>query len=324
MKKLGRFTFPASKSLRIAGNRRTLAKKEPPRVCRRLHFLKGWGHGEYGTTIFWETLRQDPRLLCFDEPFNRNLIDLPTEHRKRTRLEFIRLLSEDPERFWDTFAPIDPSEELHTALSDRQREYLRFILSRSERVVIDSTRLSFKLRALREVAPDARVIHLYRAPEAFASSHLRPTGQGWTDAIRTRWKSRSFFTRVSDYSNWSVERIIGSSTLRPFGLALREAGIDPEAIYSAPAVARLLAYWRLHYDQMEIHGPSQFQEQFRSVSFEEFCRHPDRAMRDLYDWLEMDHVDLDFSRIKPAAPPHSPHDPRWQVARSLAGIQTRS
>lgn len=272
-----------------------------------------------GTTIFWETFRQDQRLLCFDEPFNCNLIELPAENSKNTRAEMIRLVEENPDEYWRMFAPIDASEELHPRMSDRQREYLEYLLGRSEHTVFDTTRMAFKLADLHAVDPTVFLIHLHRSPEAFATSHLRPNGSRWIDRIRLAIRAHSFFSRSGSFSNWSVEQVIGTSPLRPFGSLIRKIGCDPDTIYQATAVVKLLMYWRIHYEHVEKDGRRLFGGQFRSVQFEDFCSEPEKMMRECYEWMGLSYPRLDLSRIRNAAGPYSPNDVRWREANRLAG-----
>jgi len=273
-----------------------------------------------GTTIFWETFRQDPRLVCFDEPFNPNLIELPEENSKHTRAELIELMKRDPRRFWKVFAPIDPSEEIHPRMSDRQREYLEFLLAASDRVVIDSTRLAFKLEALHEIDPSIFVIHLHRSPQAFATSHLRPNGSRWIDKFRLLIRSRSFFTRSTGFSNWFIEQIVGTSPSRPFGHLIKESGEDPELIYRSCALVKLMKYWAIHFERVETDGTRLFGDRFRSIPFEDFCSAPETTMRGCYEWLGLPYPSLDLTRVTPAASPYKPSDPRWKVASRIAGV----
>ncbi len=119
-----------------------------------------------GTTISWDTFRQDRRLLCYNEPFNPMLRGVPIEIPNRSRTEFIELFRRDSWAFWRHFAPIGRIEELQDDLSDWQVAYLRFLMSRAESICLDTTRCHFRLAALHEVVPDATVVHLFRSSAA--------------------------------------------------------------------------------------------------------------------------------------------------------------
>jgi hypothetical protein len=169
-----------------------------------------------GTTIFWRTFRQDRRLLCYDEPFNPNLWVLPERSGLKAPEEFRALLENDPRAFWEAFTPIHFTQELKEGLSDRQRAWLRFVGESGQRVVVDTTRCAFKIRALAEEAPGAVLVHLYRPPESLASSHLLPSSEGNRGRIK-RWAARrGFWTRRERYNGWSFESIIGRSATSLF------------------------------------------------------------------------------------------------------------
>lgn len=275
-----------------------------------------------GTTIFWEAFRRDRRLLCINEPFNPALYEIPAEIPNRSRREVIDLFRKDPKEFWRRFAPIGVTEELQEELSDRQAAYLRFLIG-SGSVCTDVTRCHFKLRALREIVPDATVVHLFRAPAAFASSHLIPSGSGGFRAGRlVRARGRlGFFTRGTRFDAWGMETLIGRHPESLFGRRLREIGMDPEAVLALPAVGRLLAFWRLAYETVERDAPRLFGDRFMSVSFEDFCREPRAAVERVYATAGSEPPDqLDFSRVHPARAPYRKDDPRWHRLLEQVGL----
>ena len=102
-----------------------------------------------GTTAFWKTLKQDKRFFSLDEPFNPKLIELPKEHEKNVRKEFIELLSNDKKKFWDAFSPIYPIQELEFGLKKEQIEYLRYLIEFKNKILIDTTRCHFKIEDLK-------------------------------------------------------------------------------------------------------------------------------------------------------------------------------
>lgn len=256
-----------------------------------------------GTTIFWECFRQDPRLLCYDEPFNELLHVLPARTGLKAPQEFLRLVEKEPLAFWERFAPIHFSDELREGLSDRQADYLRFLAGSGERVAIDVTRCQFKLRALHDLAPQAVLVHLHRSPESLATSHLLPSSQGWRGKARQLLNRRRFWSRGGRYDYWSFESIVGRSPRSLFGRRLEEIGLDPAEVYRLPAVGRLLAFWRVNYERAERDGARHFGERFVSQRFDDFCRRPRPALERIYDLLGMDAPDLDLSRV------HAPHGP---------------
>ena len=128
-----------------------------------------------GTTIFWQTLRQDRRLLCYDEPFNQYVHSVPDKGILKHHEEFVRLVEKDGPEFWERFTPIHFTDELRSGLSDRHREYLAYLGRTGERVVFDTTRCHFKVRALHEEYPEAVFVTMLRSNASVALLFTRMT-----------------------------------------------------------------------------------------------------------------------------------------------------
>jgi hypothetical protein len=275
-----------------------------------------------GTTIFWETFRQDPRLVCFNEPWNPMLRELPAELPNLSRRELIEVFRKDPGAFWRQFAPIGRSEELQDDFSDRQAAYLRYLIDPFAATCIDETRCHFRLGALAKLVPDATLVHLFRAPAAFATSHLVATGSGGRRAGRLALaRDRvGFFTRGDRYNHWGMEELIGREPDSMFGLRLREIGVDPARVQALPAVGRLLAFWRLAYETIERDGPRHFGARFVRVSFERFCRSPREVVEEVYAAAGARAPELDLTRVRPASRAHRADDARWRRLFERVGL----
>jgi hypothetical protein len=256
-----------------------------------------------GTTIFWETFRQDGRLLCYDEPFNRYLRVLPAATGLKAPEEFIRLVERDAATFWDKYSPIPYGEELAEGLTDAQSAYLEYLGDCGENVVLDTTRCAFKIAALHQAAPDAVLVHLHRPAASHASSHMLPSAPGWRGLLRRFSRRRRFWKRHGNYNGWGFETIIEGSS---------KSGLLAEEIYRLPAVAKLLAFWKLNYDRAEMDGRRCFGERFLSQSFDHFCNDPQSTMARVYALLDMPMPQLDFGRIHPPHGPHDPLSPMWK------------
>jgi hypothetical protein len=278
-----------------------------------------------GTTIFWETLRQDERFRCYDEPFNPKLALLPQPHPKQTWDEFIDLYNGDPQQFKAHFSPIRPEDEPSEQLDATQCDYLRWLIETAPRTLFDFTRCHFKLRELRDVAPDGVLVHLYRDPRAVASSHLLPSGQGsFRRQIADAYRKVSFFRRRGHYNGWQFQQIIEHAADEPLAHHFRAARLDPVDILTLPAAGKLMAYWKACFDYVERWGPSCFGERFVSMSFERFSRSPCQELHRVYQAATLPPpATLDISRIKPAKPGYRSSDPRWQILSSRIGIAPR-
>jgi hypothetical protein len=250
------------------------------------------------------------------------LRQLPVEIPNRSRREFIEVFRNDPRAFWSSFAPIGILEELQDDFSDRQIAYLRYLIDPFDSICIDETRCHFRLDALREVVPDATVVHLFRAPAAFATSHLIPTGSGGFKANRLvqNWGRVGFFTRRDRYNWWGLEELIGCHRDSLFGLRLREIGLDPAAVYALPAVGRLLAFWRLAHETVERDGPRLFGARFVSVALERFCREPREVAEEVYAAAGVRAPELDLTRVKSAKRAYRVDDSRWRRLFEQVGL----
>jgi len=268
-----------------------------------------------GTTIFWESLRQDGRLRCYDEPFNPLLQSLTGEMLEIIKHpeEFQDLLRNDPLDFWERFAPIDPSSELHERVSDRQRDYLNYLAATGDDVILDTTRCLFKVEKLKELAPDAVLVHLYRPAAANATSHMLPTS---AHSARTKLRrfinTRDFWTRPDRFDYWMFERLVGNSPRSLFAQRLKEIDLDPETVYALPAVGKLLAFWRVNYDRAERDGRQFFGERFISQNFDQFTQDPRGSIQRIYDAMGLEMPDFDFGRIRPAKAPYEADSPKWE------------
>jgi hypothetical protein len=274
-----------------------------------------------GSTIFWSTFRQDRRLVCYDEPFNRRLMELPRAHEKGTIDEYVRLLQVDPRGFWERYTPVDRVDEVRAGLSDRQAGYLRYLADSHDRVVMDLTRCHFKVEALRQVVPEAFVLHLHRAPAAFATSHLRP----WLAQAERRWlrigsPREAFWGHEPRCNGWGLEEVMGTGPTSLFGIRLQERGYDPARVQAAPATARLLAFWQLHHDVVEEAGRRHFGERFLSLRFEDFCRDPASTVAGVCGWMGAEMPALDFGAVHPPAGAFLEGAPGWTEAARAVGV----
>ena len=96
--------------------------------------------------------------------------------------------------------------------------------------------------------------------------------------------------------------------------------LDPRRRSFADAVGRLLAYWRVAWEQVERDGRRCFGEKFVSQSFDAFCGDPSGSAAGIYRAMGLPQPDLDYSRIHPARGPHQSDSPRWDHYGDLLGL----
>lgn len=291
-----------------------------------------------GTTAFWGMWRQDERFTCYNEPFNAQLSNVgdPTWPGARyTGREYDTLYREDPALFWQRYAPIPRHGELQDDLSDRQAAYLAWLLSTgTPHACVDVTRCHFKLDGLRSVAPDAVLVHLYRPPANWVTSvvqpsttHLKRLSDPWRrarhaarlkiDGYRFR---RRFWSATDAHRFKGFNELIGGHPGTLFGFRLAEAGLDPDEVYAAPDIGRLLAFWKIHYERVEREGARLFGDRFVSVNFNDFCRGPDHVLDRVYEAAGLDRPPLDTSGIRSPPAPFAAGDPRWAAYADRLGL----
>ncbi len=288
-----------------------------------------------GTTAFWSAFRQDPRLVCFNEPFNPQLasVGAKTWGHRSVHSEYVRLLERDATQFWRHYRPIAPEEELAAGYSDRQRDYLRYLLEQSEHVCIDTTRSYCKLDDLHAMCTEGIVVHLFRPPHRFASSILVPNDhlirrnprswrREWTLARRkvSNALSRRAFWRLAEPKAFDYSKVLRRGTLGQFAKHAQELGLDPDVVDQMPAVGRLLVLWKLAYDEVETRGRALWGDRFISVNFHDFAREPERTLARVYEKTGVTMPNLDLGYVRPPTPLESEGDIRWQEYSQMLAL----
>lgn len=273
-----------------------------------------------GTTTLWRAFRQDTRFRCYDEPFNPLLRRLPADHRKHVWGEFIELFEADPKLFKAKYAPIPRAEEMARGMSLEQKTYLSFLTSAGP-TVFDVTRCTGKIPELKQVVPDAVLVHLYRHPAAFVSSHLLPSDRLDLLGVRRLINRLTFFTRSSRFDGWGFEQLLRTGPVQTTQQLLAEVGVDlPPANERVPASQRLLSVWLGAYRLAEREGPLHFGERFISLPFESFCSNPQSHLERIYTVAEVAPVSVDLSGIRPATLGYRVGDPTWRALAERAGF----
>ena len=263
-----------------------------------------------GSTAFWRIFRQDKRLLCFDEPFNPMLRQLPKRFLKKTNDEFIEIYGKDKQTFTEKFSPIDYNGEV-SSLNSAEIEYLNYLFSLNENVVIDATRLNFKIAELvKHLDKNIFLIHLYRSPQAFVSSHLIPNRPEYKDMklkyfysrFKAEFNKRFFWSIKRNFNDWGYETIYN----------LLNADNNP-------AYIKLLWLWQLAYRNNENalanHGNS------LSLPFEYFTQQPEKIIREIYERNNFEYNRLDYSKIRRPNLGFEPDNKKWTEAFKLLKME---
>lgn len=273
-----------------------------------------------GTTALWNLLRRDDRYTCFDEPFSHLFHDLPAENAKRTRAEFIGLYNRDPARFRELYAPITRGEEVTRGLTEKQVAYLKHLLEGGP-TAFDVTRCMGKIPALHEVAPEGVLVHLYRHPVAFASSHLLPSDSFDPLGLRGRWKRKTALTRSGGFNGWGMEELLRTDWLDRTNELLAEVEVAiPAADKRVPAARRLLGMWLGAFRLAEREGRQLYGERFLSLPFEDFCAAPQDALTAIQELAESEPTKFDTSYLRPASSGLDVENPAWPAMARDAGF----
>ncbi|MFB6225395.1 MAG: hypothetical protein ABEI13_02970 [Candidatus Paceibacteria bacterium] len=236
-----------------------------------------------GSTILWRTLRRGTNAICFDEPFNPEIIKLPTNNKKETLDEFIDLLNKSGDMFWKRYSPIHPIYEIKES-NKSHVDWLEWLLKQRKDVVIDTTRCWNKQNLISEIsASNVFMIHLYRAPASFASSHILPSELkssflGRLELLKRRIR---FFNLDKGYDYWNMEKIIGKGPKSIFDIKVLNSNISSETFYSWRAHTKLMYFWKIANDKIKRMGRSMFGERFLSVSYEKFCTRTNEVIEEI-------------------------------------------
>ncbi len=276
-----------------------------------------------GSTAFWQALRRDSRLCCYDEPFNPQLKDLPCQNTKGTRDELIALYSNDPGTFLYYFTPITLADETIADMTSAQMKFLYWILDHRQHrlgVVIDSTRVVFKLSRVFECASNSILIHLYRTPKTWISSHLLPSGKGtWRKPFANVYRRMSFWTRKGFYSNWGYQEIIEREIAH--GSYWAGVKMGTEQLQGKSAIIKLAAFYRWAFNEAEIRGKKLWGYRFLSISFEDFCENPRNVLAKVYTAAELEMPKMDYSFIRKANQGFKSEFQRWNDVFKAAGYE---
>jgi len=258
-------------------------KKSPPNI-----FILGLRRS--GTTIFWETLRQDLRYTSFDEPFNPLLADIPKDNLKKTRDEFISLFNEFPIEFKKHYSDINISEEHKESMSDNQVNYIKWLIEKRYPVIIDFTRCNFKIEELVKIDPEAKIVHLSRNWKEFTSSHI----------LRRMNKSDSIFSqfkhKIKENTFWKLKKHCDGYGMQTLYKNLHAEGVIKDSLkYCHEQIASV---WAAATTNIEEKGNSNFGSNFSTVLFSDFIEDPEGIIVLLYSKWNIELPPSIFTNVK--------------------------
>ena len=289
-----------------------------------------------GTTILFDCLYEDKRFDSYYEPFcygrvnvggGSNMKNIPFGDKlKKIRNEFIAHKNLDvPPSYFNLGAPQDFHLEFEEEIPQVFREYLHFISSKNEINLMKFVRVSFKMKALSEIFPYAKVIHITKDPRRVVMSHIfgRKKGNNFKQKVNQSIKHKmvkfSFFKKETGFNKWSSEQLINHYIKK-----------NPEysSFRDSRAYEKIMRLWKILYSKTRDDGIKYFQSNYLEVNLEELCDNPIITLDRIYMFLGLTCPDevKNWARanIRPSKPIYRVHDKRWNNAAVKIGIKLRS
>jgi hypothetical protein len=244
-----------------------------------------------GTTIVFDLMLEDGRYECFYEPLAatkpafgggsamHSNVDL-FDNVRTAREEFVnqnpQLMAKCPRflehNFLNYGAPRLPALEFEPELPRFCRDYIRHMTDASPRTFLKFTRMHSKVHCLKEIAPEAKFIHIVRDPRHVVSSYLF----GKKSKFRPSFEEQGdYFSRVSDMSRWS------SRAFSDFILTYE--GMDDSEPFQD--FLRILAIWKYKFDTTYRQGRDAFGENFFLLRHEDLLENPAETIESIYGFL---------------------------------------
>lgn len=232
-----------------------------------------------GTTAFWRLFRQDKRFLSFDEPFNSLFwwAAVGNDNNRGTFSEF----ADHKDFFLQHGSHIDPCQETAPLLLGHQLTYMKKMFELHPNLNVNETRLHNKIDIIKNRFPDVFIVLLLRDPRAWITSQLKPKGHWHKNA----GLPDNFFRYTGGFDHWRYQYI---------------ASING---YTGFAHEKLYQCWAAYHDAAIMLKPDMI------VQFEEFCYRPEYVITEIYEKLNIEKPDLDFSIIHEANKPFSMEKP---------------
>lgn len=277
-----------------------------------------------GTTILFDCLYEDKRFDCYYEPLCHGKINVGGgsgarevaygEKLNKARNEFIAQqgLDVSPE-FFNLGAPADYKQEIETKMPALHKNYLEFLASKSNITLMKFVRVSHKLRALKEMFPDAKVIHIVRDPRRMFMSHF--FGSSWKKSkgikklqkfAKQMLKRRMFFLRKKSFDTWRSEHLIN---------LIIKSDPDYGSFRHSPAYEKMMLLWKILNETTRRDGEKYFGADYLQIQHEDLCNNPVPVLENIYKFLGRSCPEevkqWACAHVKPPKPVYRKKDERW-------------
>ena len=268
-----------------------------------------------GTTITWRTISQDKNLQSFDEPFNEGLEKLPQINHMGSNDTYLSRFDEDNALFFNKLSPILPPQDLKTNFTQKQKQYLQWLIAPYQAVNIDFTRCNFKLEQLREMYPNALIIHLKRNAPAFVSSHIMTSykAKGLRAQIGRWYRKNTFFTRRNRYNFYNYEKIIEKYEPAQFNYLLAQLKQHQgQKLQDLPAFVKMLLLHKHNQNVVDAFS-NKHPENFLEWQFEEFTRQPEEHLKQIYSHFNQTMPHFNFEHLRTPNLGYLPDSEKWNI-----------
>lgn len=270
-----------------------------------------------GTTIFWDTFRQDKSLKSFNEPFHTHLHHMTFERNHPAYTEYIELFEKGE---LQDFPPIFPKEEINPKHTTAQLDAFKKLLLPYKKYNVDLVRNIFKADEIAKVYPDTLILLIFRNPVAWVSSHLLPTGKKTLSfKINKILRESTFWTNKKNYDFYSYETIIDQEDLKLIRNYLQRKKIDAKAedLY---AYEKMLILWQTAFESAV--SAANENKNVRLVHFEDFLDSPQSFHQDFYQYFGKEVFKFDYSSFRKANNGFQPENVKWKVAMKRLKIKS--
>lgn len=273
-----------------------------------------------GTTILWETLRQDKASHCLDEPFHPDLWAGRRSNGKKTWAELGAKWDEQDYATRSELAPILPLDELSANNTDAQRRYLADLSALSHQSVIDEVRIWNRLPDLLPAGPQPLVIHLLRRPDNWTTGHMLPL-KDKRSRLADHLRSATFFHRKRSFNNWGYEDIFDAAIGQdhPMWAGLQ---LPVDELAKQPAFVKLLAFWWASNQVLHRRLANWPGGTVLTLTLAEFVQDPARVISRIYTaagWKAPE-ADFNFGHVRQVRPSWKAGSRHWNTAFAKLGI----
>lgn len=287
-----------------------------------------------GTTILYDVLYGDKQLDAYYEPLGVSQRTIGGGSGVRGVTYFDKLRSARM-KFLEQYPGLQSPEmlnygarrdfrlELEPGFPDYIKEYFRFLADGNSHTLFKLVRTYFKTRALHEIFPEAKLIHIYKDPRRQAVSHIQTNRKGKNLPLRARIKKRArrfyrnlnFFGVKSNFNFWSAEDVVNE-------MIRREPELKP--YQNAPAYLKLMLLWKRINSSILEEGHKYFRDNFLSLKHEALCMQPVKHIRHIYTFLGLtlpeDIEQWAEHHIQPPRPIYKVNAKHWEEAAAELSI----